>query len=130
MKKETSSGSKGPKKSSIDAKSLYCIVSNQMKIEESMLKESLVKLLDDEKKYNELGLIVQGKWNHVIVDAVSRIAKARIFLFNSRTKKYKDFGDRTLKDKVMIYARGSELALLKKGAKRIGTAGLGRPKKG
>ena len=114
----------------MDVKSLYCIVSNQMKIEEYVLKDSLVKLLDDEKIYDELGLIVQGKWNHVIVDAVSRIAKARIVLFNSRTKKYKDFGDRTLKDKIMIYARGSELALLKKGAKRIGTAGPGRPKKG
>ena len=77
----------------MDVKSLYCIVSNQIRIEEHVLKESLVKLLDDEKKYDELGLIVQGKWNHVIVDAVSRIAKARIVLYNSRTKKYKDFGD-------------------------------------
>ena len=95
-----------------------------------MLKESLVKLLVDEKMDDELGLIVQGKWNHRIVDAVSRVAKARVVLFNSRTKKYKDYGDKTLKDKIMIYARGSELALLKRGAKRIGTAGPGRLKKG
>ena len=114
----------------MDVKSLYCIVSNQMKIEESVLKESLVKLLVDEKMDDELGLIVQGKWNHRIVGAVSRVAKARVVLFNSRTKKYKDFGDETLKDKVMIYARGSELAPLKRSTKRIGTAGPGRPKMG
>jgi hypothetical protein len=38
-------------------------------------------------------------------------------LYNARTGAYKDFGDIRNKEKVMIYVRGSECALMKKSAK-------------
>ena len=102
----------------MDAKSIYTIVAEQTKVDEYALRDSIVKYLDDEKMIDEMGLIVQKKWNHKLIAAIAAVAKVRIVLFNSKTGKYKDFGDEKSKEKIMIYVRGSELALMRKSAKR------------
>ena len=108
---------KQDEKRAIDAKSIFTIVAEQTKLEETELKSLLMKELQQEKQDKELDLLKQGKWNHLMLRAISKVTKFRIVLFFAKTRKYKDFGDLENQQKVMIYVRGSDCALMKKGAK-------------
>ena len=63
-----------------------------------------------------MDLVRQDRWNHCIMKTLSKVTKHRIVLFNSRTGRYRDFGDLKVKQKVMIYCRGSDCAAMKKSA--------------
>ena len=72
----------------MDAKPIYTIVAEQTKLDETELKASVMKELQQDKKDKEMDLLNQGKWNHCIVEAISKVTKHRIVLFSARTRRY------------------------------------------
>ncbi|KAM3130713.1 hypothetical protein pb186bvf_017127 [Paramecium bursaria] len=100
---------KQDEKRAIDAKSIFTIVAEQTKLDETELKSLLMKELQQEKQDKELDLLKQGKWNHLMFEGHfegDQIQDRAILCENEENKQ-----------KVMIYVRGSNCALMKKGAK-------------